>query len=77
VKGLDLERVFESIDAYLKDLETEMLRIVDDQTIPLAEKNKLMEPIADTKKVLVQTKAALHEIKNKEYVAGCGMHKMR
>ncbi len=69
--------MIESIDTYLKDLEKEMLRIVDDQSIPLAEKNRLMEPIADTKKVLVQTKKALHEIKNKEYVAGCGMHKMR
>jgi len=72
-----LDRVFESIDAYLKDLETEMLRIVDDQSIPLAEKNRLMEPIADTKKVLVKTKAELNAIKNKEYVAGCGMSKMR
>ncbi len=72
-----MDRVINSIDEYLKELEVEMLRIVDDQTIPLAEKNRLMEPIADTKKVLVQTKAALHEIKTKEYVAGCGMHKMR
>ncbi len=72
-----MERVFESIDSYLKDLEKEMLRIVDDQSIPLAEKNRLMEPIVDTKKVLVETKAKLKEIQNKEYVAGCGMHKMR
>ncbi len=71
-----MDRVFKSIDEYLKDLEKEMLRIVDDQSIPLSEKNRLMEPIADTKKVLVQTKAALNEIKNKEYVAGCGMSKM-
>ncbi len=72
-----MDRVTQSIDAYLKDLEVEMLRIVDDQSISLAEKNRLMEPIADTKKVLMQTKAALLEIKNKEYVAGCGMNKMR
>jgi len=70
-----LERVIESIESYLKDLEKEMLRIVDDQTIPLAEKNRLMEPIADTKRVLVETKTKLREIENKEYVAGCGMHK--
>ena len=72
-----LDRVTKSIDAYLKDLEKEMLEIVDDQSIPLTEKNRLMEPIADTKKVLVQTKAALLEIKNKEYAGGCTMHKMR
>ncbi len=72
-----MERVLESIDAYLKDLEREMLRIVDDQTIPLAEKNRLMEPIADTKKVLVRTKAELVQIRDKEYVAGCGMAKLR
>ncbi len=72
-----MQRVFKSIDEYLKDLEKEMLDIVGDQSIPLSEKNRLMEPIADTKKVLIKTKAALNEIKNKEYIAGCGMRNIR
>ena len=70
-----MDRVFKSIDQYLKDLEKEMLEIVDNQTIPLSEKNRLMEPIVDIKKVLLKTKAMLNEIKDKEYVAGCGMNK--
>ncbi len=36
-----------------------------------------MEPIADQKKVLVYTKSALENIKNKEYKAECGMSKNR
>jgi hypothetical protein len=37
------------------------------------DKNKLMEPIADQKKVLTYTKASLESIQNKEYKAKCGL----
>lgn len=72
-----MEKIFECIDGYLADLEKDIMAIVSDQKIPLTEKNKLMEPIADQKKVLVYTKSALENIKNKEYTAGCGMSKNR
>lgn len=72
-----MEKIFECIDGYLADLERDILEIVSDQKIPLTEKNRLMEPIADQKKVLVYTKSALENIKNKEYTAGCGMSKNR
>jgi hypothetical protein len=61
----------------LVDLEKDIMDIVSDQKIPLTEKNKLMEPIADQKKVLIYTKSALENIKNKEYKAECGMSKSR
>ncbi|HIP46806.1 MAG TPA: hypothetical protein EYG95_04530 [Campylobacterales bacterium] len=61
------------MDNYLKDLEVEMMKIVSDEKIPLTEKNKLMAPIADQKKVLVYGKKALLKIKDKEYKAECGM----
>ena len=72
-----MDKIFTCIDGYLADLEKEIMDIVADQKIPLTEKNKLMEPIADQKKVLVYTKSALESIKNKEYEAGCGMSKHR
>ncbi len=61
------------MDSYLKDLEVEMMKIVSDESIPLTEKNKLMAPIADQKKVIVYGKEALLKIKNKKYEAECGM----
>lgn len=72
-----MDKIFECIDGYLADLERDIMAIVADQKIPLAEKNKLMEPIADQKKVLIYTKSALETIKNKEYKAECGMSKNR
>jgi len=68
-----MEKIFTCIDKYLADLEKDIMKIVNDQKISLLEKNKLMEPIADQKKVLVYTKASLESIKNKKYEAKCGM----
>jgi hypothetical protein len=51
--------------------------IVEDQTISMTDKNMMMEPIADQKKVLVYTKEALLKIKNKKYEAKCGMNSYR
>lgn len=70
-----MDKIFSCIDGYLKDLESDVLKIIEDQSIPMARKNQLMEPIADQKKILVYTKEALFSIKNKEYQAGCGMSK--
>ena len=70
-----MDKIFSCIDGYLKDLESDILKIIEDQSISMARKNQLMEPIADQKKILVYTKEALTTIKNKEYQAGCGMSK--
>lgn len=72
-----MEKILNCIDNYMKDLECNIMNIVNDQSIPLAEKNKLMEPIADQKKVLVYTKEALLSIKSKKYEAKCGMMNQR
>ncbi len=71
-----MDKIFECIDKYLKDLENDILSIVSDQSIPLTKKNQLMEPIADQKKVLSYTKEALLKIKNKKYEAKCGMSEL-
>ncbi len=68
-----MKTILKQIDEYNKRLEDEILKIVADQSIPLMEKNRLMEPIADQKKILVDTKKALHKIKNKNYEAKCSM----
>jgi predicted house-cleaning noncanonical NTP pyrophosphatase (MazG superfamily) len=72
-----MQKIFDCIDGYLKNLEDEILKIVSDQSIPLTKKNQLMEPIADQKKVLTYTKEALLKIKNKKYEAKCGMSELR
>ncbi len=72
-----MEKIINCIDEYTKDLETKIMAIVEDQTISLTDKNMMMEPIADQKKVLVYTKEALIKIKNKKYEAKCGMSALR
>ena len=72
-----MEKIINCIDNYTKDLEIKIMAIVEDQTISLTEKNRLMEPIADQKKVLVYTKEALLKIKDKKYEAKCGMMNLR
>ena len=68
-----MQKIFDCIDLYIKDLERDILKIVDDQKIPMMEKNRLMEPIADQKKVLIYTKESLLKIKNRDYEAKCNM----
>jgi len=68
-----MENIMNCMDSYLKELETNMMKIVSDESIPLTEKNRLMAPIADQKKVILYGKEALLKIKNKKYEAECGM----
>jgi hypothetical protein len=72
-----MEKIMNCIDNYTKDLELKIMDIVKDQTISLTDKNMMMEPIADQKKVLVYAKEALVTIKNKKYEAKCGMMNLR
>ncbi len=68
-----MEIILKQIKEYNKRLENEILKIVANQSMPLTEKNSLMEPIADQKKILIYTKEALLKIKNKKYEAKCNM----
>ena len=70
-----MNKIFECIDDYMIKLESDIMLIVENQKIPMIEKNQLMEPIVDQKKVLIHTKEALIKIKNKNYEAKCGMNK--
>jgi len=68
-----MENIINCMDNYIIELEEEMMKIVSDEKIPLAEKNKLMAPIKDQRKVIDYGKNALLKIKNKTYKAECGM----
>ncbi len=72
-----MDKILNCIDSYMSDIESEILKIVADQSIPLMEKNALMEPIVEQKKVLLHTKESLERIKNKEYLPKCGMSAYR
>ncbi len=68
------EQFIECIDGYLKSLESEVMKLLADTSMPLTIKNQNMEPLADQKRVLLDTKKKLEEIKNKNYVAECKMY---
>ena len=70
-----MDKILEQIDRYMITLEKEIMTIVNDQSIAMTEKNRLMQPIVDQKKVLLQTKKSLQDIKNKNYEAQCEMYK--
>ncbi|NPA73228.1 MAG: hypothetical protein GXO12_00790 [Epsilonproteobacteria bacterium] len=72
-----MEKFLECVEEYEKRLTDEFLKIVDDQSIPLTEKNRLTAPLADQKKVLSKMKNELLEIKNKTYEAKCEMYKFQ
>jgi len=69
-----MDKIFSCIDQYLKELEDEVMKLLADTSMPLTIKNQNMEPLADQKKVLLETKRKLDEIKNKNYVAECKMY---
>jgi len=68
------EELVGCIDEYLKSLEGEVMGLLADTSMPLTVKNQNMEPLVDQKKVLIETKKKLEEIKNKNYVAECKMY---
>jgi hypothetical protein len=72
-----VKNILNSIDNYLKELEESILKLVEDQKIPLKRKNMLMRPIVDQKKVLLKTKKELLAIRETEYKEGCGMSNLR
>jgi hypothetical protein len=69
-----MDKILSCIDEYIKDLEKEVFKLLEDTSMPLTIKNQNMEPLADQKKVLLETKRKLEEIKNKNYIAECKMY---
>ena len=69
-----MDKILNCIDEYLKELESEVFNLLDDTSMPLTTKNQKMEPLADQKRVLLETKKKLEELKNKNYIAECKMY---
>ncbi len=72
-----MEKILNCIEETMNDLEREIMAIVSDQSIPMTEKNRLMAPIVDRKKVLQRAQADLERIQNTTYEAKCGMQAYR
>jgi len=72
-----MEKFLDCIDEFEERLKREILSIVEDQSIPLTEKNRLMAPLSDQKKIITQTKKELQSVKDRVYEAKCEMYKFQ
>ena len=70
-----MEKILNCIDEYIKDLEIEVMKILNNQKSSLTEKNALIEPLSEQKKILNITKETLINIQNRDYQGGCTMWK--
>jgi len=59
------------INKRLEEIREEVLALVENQSISLTEKNSLMEPLVEEKKVLEHTLVYLEKIKNTNYQGLC------
>jgi hypothetical protein len=56
----------------IDEIKDEVLALVDNQKINLTDKNALMQPLVEEKKVLEHTLVYLEKIKNTNYKGLCG-----
>ncbi len=56
----------------IDEIKNEVLALVDNQKINLTDKNALMQPLVEEKKVLEHTLVYLEKIKNTNYKGLCG-----
>ncbi len=69
-----MKKINECIDNYLKELESEVMSLLADTSLPLTIKNQKMEPLALQKKLLLKTKEELKKIADTNFVAECKMY---
>ncbi|MBT3280645.1 MAG: hypothetical protein HOF69_01665 [Campylobacteraceae bacterium] len=60
------------INQRLDEIRDEVMTLVDNQKISLTDKNVLMQPLVEEKKVLEHTLVYLEKIKNTNYRGLCG-----
>jgi hypothetical protein len=60
------------INQRLDEIRNEVMALVDNQKISLTDKNVLMQPLVEEKKVLEHTLVYLEKIKNTNYRGLCG-----
>jgi hypothetical protein len=65
-------KMIKIINDRLIEIRAEVLALVDNQSISLTEKNALMQPLVEEKKVMDHTLVYLEKIANTNYKGLCG-----
>jgi len=65
-------KMIDIINDRVDEIKDEVLALVDNQKISLTDKNALMQPLVEEKKVLEHTLVYLEKIKNTNYKGLCG-----
>lgn len=65
-------KIINIINLRLDEIRVEVLALVDNQKLSLTDKNALMQPLVEEKKVLDHTLVYLEKIKNTNYQGLCG-----
>jgi len=65
-------KMIDTINDRLEEIRIEVMALVDNQKISLTDKNALMQPLVEEKKVLDHTLVYLEKIKNTNYKGLCG-----
>ena len=60
------------INQRLEEIRSEVMTLVENQKMSLTDKNALMQPLVEEKKVLEHTLVYLEKIKNTNYKGLCG-----
>jgi len=64
-------KMIQIINDRLQEIRDEVLSLVDNQSLSLTDKNSLMQPLVEEKKVLEHTLVYLEKIKNTNYKGLC------
>ena len=65
-------KMIKIINDRLVEIRVEVLALVDDQSISLTQKNALMQPLVEEKKVMEHTLVYLEKIRDTNYKGLCG-----
>ncbi len=64
-------KMIKIINERLKEIEKEVMKLVDNQSLSLTLKNQQMQPLVEEKKVLEHTLVYLERIANTDYKGLC------
>jgi adenine-specific DNA methylase len=65
-------KMIEVLNNRIEEIREEVMKLVDNQKISLTQKNALMQPLVEEKKVMEHTLVYLEKIKNTNYKGLCG-----
>lgn len=65
-------KMIKIINERLDEIKVEVMDLVDNQSLSLTDKNALMQPLVEEKKVMEHTLVYLEKIKNTNYKGLCG-----